>query len=761
MCSSDLNKNMVSTTTLQVIIQAKDQLTSKVNEINNKLKNTGTTASNAMNQTKNATNQASNALKNQGNNVGTVQSKYNQLKSTVTNAFNQIKQAIINSSPAKYITSSSIAQPFKNAAETIKNKWQQTMEQIKSKYQQSMQVMSYTKINPGVISNAGLATLNGQITTTQTKTSLLQSAFNRVGQVISTIGSKGVTAFGTLQSKISGAGAKITNLASGLSGVQGLLMSAFSAVGVSSLKSFTIEAAIAREKVNAVTQSITGSQAAFTATQKSIKSAIAGTTLGYNNMATAVNNVALRFHMTGESLQALPGPMAKVGILAQAMGKSSSEAASIMEHAFDGLQGKWRSLKTLGITEDDLKAAGWSGAAEDVEGYAAALDKVLEKNPKFKEFTSTFEYQFEAFKMSIKGVGTEIGLVLLPILKSVLSFITDISKNHPELFKLAVVIGVILLALTSFATAVLPIIMVVQAIKELEIATALWNAVTKIATAAQAALNLVMEMNPIMIVVLAIIALIAILWYLYNTNEDVRNALNGLWEFLQGTFAGVWEWLSGLISGCGDAIGGFMDWLGLLYDKFMEVLPLIMAVLMPWSIMFDENIRNVAIQAVQTFVEWISTLGSQVWTWLMDVINKVIQWGVQLVQNMSTTATNAVNGFISYISGLPAAVWNYLNMVIQKAINFHTAVVAAIIQAAKDLVKGFADKIKEMPQKMLDELKNIKDNIVNYASQLWQAAKDLAWNAIQGFITGLDHHSPGIMARTMEQESLYINILKY
>ena len=446
---------------IQVIIQAKDQLSSKVDEINNKLKSTGTSASTAMNQTKNATSQASNALNQQSTTVSQVQSKYQQLRGTVTQAFNGIKQAIMNSSPAKYITSSSIAEPFKNAAETIKGKWQSMMQYIRStkakpnidtssitpaeakverlvgtinrinatrasprfdlttmqsadgkikvilkdleslrgykvnlnvgssgselnnlinmvdKVQQRANKLNNTTVTPK-ISPAGLATLNGEVSRTGQIVQQLQGRFGALGSMLASAFMKGNNAVVSFKGKLSGIKDKLTNLASGLSGVQGLLMSAFATVGVTSIKSFTIEAAIAREKVNAVTQAVAGSQSSFVAAQKSIKNAIAGTTLGYNNMATAVNNVALRFHVTGDALQSLPGPMAKVGIMAQAMGKSSEEAASIMEHAFDGLQGKWRSLKQIGITEEDLKAAGWSGAANDIQGYAAALDKVLE-----------------------------------------------------------------------------------------------------------------------------------------------------------------------------------------------------------------------------------------------------------------------------------------------------------------------------------------------------------------------------------------------
>lgn len=717
---------MVSQETLEVVMRLKDELTQKVDNIDNKLKQMGNSGADAMNKTRTATQQANQQLQQQQTRIDQLKSKYNNMKTTVTNVFNQIKNVIKNSTAGTLISESGLAKPFLNAAEKIKQKWSSMTEHLKSK------MKGVSNQNVGFnISATGLKTLDGQLATTTTKTTAFGNAIIRIGAIAPSIGSKLGTAFTTISTKISNAKGKLTNLASGLSGVQGLLMSAFATIGVTSLKSFTIEAAIAREKVNSVTKSIAGSEQAFTATQKSIKNAIAGTTLGYNNMASAVNNVALRFHLSGETLKSLPGPMAKVGLMAQAMGKSSSEAASIMEHAFDGLQGKWKSLKQIGITEADLKAAGWSGAANDINGYAAALDKVLEKNPKFKEFTSSFEYQWESFKMSVRGVGTEIGLMLLPILKQVLSFITDLSKNNPGLFKLGVILGVVLLALTSFATAILPIIMLIQAIKEITIITTIWNAV--------------LAMNPITIVVLAVIALVAALIYLYNTNEDVRNALNGLWEFLQNSFGGVWEWLSGVITGAGDAIGGFMDWLGLLYEKFLEVLPLIMAILMPWTIMFDENIRNVAIQAVQTFVSWISTLGTQAWTWFMDVINKVILWGQQLWQNMSNVASQAVTNFINWVMTLPAKFWTWLINTSNKVGAWKQGIIDKIREVAQGLVNKFKEWVAKLPDAMKQELNNIKSKIENAAGDLGNAIKNLGLNLLNNFKNALGIHSPGFM----------------
>lgn len=750
---------MVTQQTIDVILRAKDQLTQTVDKVNQKLGQTGSKAKNAMNETKNATSQATTAMKQQETGVNTLGSKYDQFKNKVTNAFRSVKNTL-QSSVTNVIKESSLTSPFLNAAEKIKQKWQSTMQQIKS----ATGVLSNMRIGTGEISNAGLATLNGQIATTTSKTSLLSTALIKVGGAVNTIGTKAQTAFTSFKTHLTSAKDKLTNLASGLSGVQGAIMSAFAIVGVTSLKSFIIDSAIAREKVNAVTKEVAGSEAAFKKANKSIKDAVAGTTLGYNNMATAVNNVALRFHVTGDAVSSLAGPMSKVGILAQAMGKSSEEAASIMEHAFDGLQDKWRSLKQIGITKEDLIGAGWSGAADDVEGYARALDKVLEKNPQFKEFTQTFEYQWESFKMSIKGVGTEIGMVLLPILKSLLSWFSDLTKQHPWLLKVAVVIGLIVLALASIATVILPIIMLINAIKEITIVTAIWNAV--------------MAMNPITLVVMAIAALIAILTYLYFTNEDVRNALNGLWDFLVNSFIGAWEWLKATFQGlydflvgifgpvwewlCGvfqngsNALNDFINWLQWLYEKFMEVLPLILAILMPWTLLFDENIRNTAIAAVQSFVEWISKLPGELWNWLMSCIENVKLWAIQLKDKMIEAAKNAVFNFIEWLKSLPGKAWEYLNQLLGKAGEFKDQIVKKLKEAGVKAVTYFTDKIKQLPVKMWEELMNVKSNIENSAGRLVEAIKNLGLNMLHGFLHALHIESPGYMAQAIEAEMGYI-----
>jgi phage-related protein len=78
-------------------------------------------------------------------------------------------------------------------------------------------------------------------------------------------------------------------------------------------------------------------------------------------------------------------------------------------------------------------------------------------------------------------------------------------------------------------------------------------AAAKVAAGAMWLLNAAMSANPYVLVAMAIIALIAILYYLYNTNEDVKNALDGVWNALvavgQGIYSTIKPAIDWLVSG--------------------------------------------------------------------------------------------------------------------------------------------------------------------------------------------------------------------
>lgn len=67
------------------------------------------------------------------------------------------------------------------------------------------------------------------------------------------------------------------------------------------------------------------------------------------------------------------------------------------------------------------------------------------------------------------------------------------------------------------------------------VATGAMTAALWLAEGAQNALNFAMEMNPIGIIIIAVIALVAAILYLWNTNKGFRNAIIGIWNGISGT----------------------------------------------------------------------------------------------------------------------------------------------------------------------------------------------------------------------------------
>ncbi len=233
--------------------------------------------------------------------------------------------------------------------------------------------------------------------------------------------------------------------------------------------------------------------------------------------------------------------------------------------------------------------------------------------------------QIALVKKAFSTAGREIGEIFIPAIQSILGFMIELKKSNPIVFKLIIVVGALIsvfalllpvmgaiiggfqsflvfIGLAAGAEDALTLSMVRQKVAAalntawtyistaakviFTAATAGQTAATEAATAAQTGLNLAFLASPITWVVIAIIALVAVLWYLYNTNESVRNAINWLWASLQqlggyvmgGLMAAwnallpalqaIWNGLTLIGSVVGGAILAGLQW---LYNTFMSI----------------------------------------------------------------------------------------------------------------------------------------------------------------------------------------------
>jgi hypothetical protein len=135
----------------------------------------------------------------------------------------------------------------------------------------------------------------------------------------------------------------------------------------------------------------------------------------------------------------------------------------------------------------------------------------------------TAEGRFNRMKVSIAETQESIGAALLPIIEKLLphleSMATWVSENTDLIVKIGVVVG-------GFAAAILA----------LNAALKVWEVVSKAATVAQAAFNLAMSANPIVLATAAIVAIGAAVVVAYKKFEPFRDIVDSIGRALKAAF---------------------------------------------------------------------------------------------------------------------------------------------------------------------------------------------------------------------------------
>ncbi|MER7002203.1 hypothetical protein ABT297_04030 [Dactylosporangium sp. NPDC000555] len=105
-------------------------------------------------------------------------------------------------------------------------------------------------------------------------------------------------------------------------------------------------------------------------------------------------------------------------------------------------------------------------------------------------------------------------------------------------------------------------------------------AVRGVATAAQWALNVAMSANPIGLIIIAVVALVAGFLYLWNHSEAFRNFWIGTWEMIKGAALFVWRWMTDTLwpgikavwEWISDSAGKAKDWIVEKFDAWIAYL---------------------------------------------------------------------------------------------------------------------------------------------------------------------------------------------
>lgn len=413
----------------------------------------------------------------------------------------------------------------------------------------------------------------------------------------------------------------------------------------------------------------------------------------FKSVAMVMTQTASAGKLTGENWRqlsdAIPGASGKIQEALKKNGAYTGDFRKALE------QGK--------ISADEFNKAIMDLGMTDVAREAATSTKTIEGavgNMQAGIVTKINEIIDAIGKDKITGVISGIGelvtggldvlkTVVPPVVSAISGLVSVISTLAPVLIGAGAA-----LATLHFASVISGAGGFVAWITKIVTGTKLW-------TMAQAALNLVMKANPITLIIAGIVALVAIILYLWNTNEGFRNAVIAIWNAIKQAFITAWETIKTAWGACGT-----------FFRTLWEGLKTGVQTVVQWIV----DKWNSAVALLQVVWTAISTGATVAWNFIVTSISSVVQPFIDSFINSWNILKEGING-----------VWEGIKMIFQGAWEFIKAVVLGAILIIIDLVTGNFTKLQQ-------DLQMIWDAIKNAIQMVWEGIKTVVMAIVTTFI---------------------------
>lgn len=392
-----------------------------------------------------------------------------------------------------------------------------------------------------------------------------------------------------------------------------------------------------------------------------------------------------------------------------------------------------------------------SDAIYNADGAAENMAATMQDNLKGK---------IDQLTSALEGVAIQLGDILIPIVTDVVEWINKwvdkfagLDENTQKIILviagLAAAIGPTLIGIGNMITAVGKIgeaydkaKLMMDGFKNMQ---ALATVKTKLLAAAQGALNLVMSANPITLVILAIVALVAVFVVLWNKCEGFREFWINLWEGMKEAGAKFWEWLQNIGQAC-------IDGLQSAWEAVTE-----------WWAPIWEGLKN----APQAMWDWMTNLFSNVWesmkagwesfkTGFQDMWNGIKNWFSELWEGIKGVFSDALGwvtetfggtfdgitqiweGIKQYFTGA----WEVIKNIFAGALLLLLDLVVLDFEQMKSDAMNIWNNIKEGLGQMWEGIQNIFSGYLTAIKEFWSTSWELIktkaqeiWDAMWKFIT--------------------------
>ncbi|HEM6387712.1 TPA: PblA [Streptococcus suis] len=324
----------------------------------------------------------------------------------------------------------------------------------------------------------------------------------------------------------------------------------------------------------------------------------------------------------------------------------------------------------------------------------------------------------------------------------------------------------------------------------LTVAEATQAAATMGATGAFSAFNAVLSLNPIMLVVGAIAALVAGLVWFFTQTETGREMWSNFIEWAQNAWEGIGEFFSNLwqsiTEGAIDLWNGIVD----TWNHAVEIVKNVWSSISEFFTNLWADVQTTAIEAWNTFVQGVMMVVQpfidtfmQYWTAMSDGLSqmwegvkmffqgawefiKAIFMGAVLIildivtgnfgrlgadldliwESIKSAITMVWDGIKTYFSGVIDAIVAFGTTYFENFKNLLSAIWEGVKSAAQGAWDWIKTTVSNLITSLIDWARSTWDGFKNFLSSLWEGIKSTATNAWENLKQGVQNIIDGMVS---------------
>lgn len=376
-----------------------------------------------------------------------------------------------------------------------------------------------------------------------------------------------------------------------------------------------------------------------------------------------------------------------------------------------------------------------SSGAESLDDMTTSLTNTNSAEEEAKKQMGTLSNQLKIIKGQLAEISTQLGDILLPILKDflgncVMPLIDKFSNLSDSSKELIVKIG-------ALAAALGPVIMIItKVIKGVSSLSGVFSAIC----------------SPVGLVIAAIAALIAIIVTLFNTNEEFRNNVLEIWNEIKDGVSAIIEDLKAFWEQHGEAIMNSVKkvfntiWtiISSVFNAIADGVQVLFSYIKPiWEQLktLFSSLWNVIVELYELLKPIFDAIGAVVLT-CFAVISGAFEGAIaalgpfiQAVLDVFQIIVDVVGAIVSLFKGDFTGAFDHIKNIGQGFANFFSNLWQGILNFGRSFVNGFVNMFNSMGIDIVSILSNVGNKIGDFFTNLWRGITNTAndiWNAITG-----------------------------